>query len=183
MSTLFSYLASTADVEDRASYEACGTLGPAARGLTAWSAALVCSNLNSASQDHEGLAQWHAVGLARAGTHFYIYSSTFDPATASSPPRLSSQPGCVNAAHILHLLRTKKNTPYPPIKGGYDQPVKGRGLTVAKIWITGSGSTALECIPESTLFLYHVASGDAGTSPDGAITSNNAGYTWVQAVW
>jgi hypothetical protein len=139
MSTLFSYLNSKADVEDRASYEACSTLGPAARAMTAWSAALVCSNLNRASQDNEGLAQWHAVGLVRAGTHFYIYSSTFKPAeypaASSSPPRLSSQSGCINAEHILKLLRTNQATPYPPIKGAQGHLVKGRGIRVDKIWM------------------------------------------------
>jgi hypothetical protein len=38
-------------------------------------------------------------------------------------------------------------------------------------------------MPESTDFLYQVASGYAGTSPDGTITPNIAGYTWVPAVW
>jgi hypothetical protein len=125
--------------------------------MSAWSAVLVCSNLNSASQDNEGLAQWHAVGLVRAGTHFYIYSSTFNPAeylaASSSPPRLSSQSGCINAEYILNLMRTNQAKLYLPIKGAQGYPVKGRGIRVDKIWMTGNGSTALEDIPECTQVL------------------------------
>ena len=154
--------------------------------MTAHSAALVCSNLNSASQDNAGLAQWHAVGMARAGPQYYVYSSTFDPAdypASSPPPRLSGQPGCINAEHIIQLMRTPQSTTYPPIRGVQGHPVRGRGLTVADIWITGSGNTRQQCIGEGTRFIYEVGGGRAGISTTGPIIPNPAGYNWVRATW
>ena len=67
LSALPSYLNSIVDISERASYEAYSILNSTARAMIAHSVAPVYSNLNSASQDNAGLAQWHAVGMARAG--------------------------------------------------------------------------------------------------------------------
>ena len=69
-------------------------LSLAIRALTICSTGLLQSDLHNARGDVAGLAEWHAVEIARADKHYYLYSSTFDPADyqAHMPsPRLSSQ--------------------------------------------------------------------------------------------
>ena len=161
-------------------------LNLAVRALKGYSAGLVQSSLHSARGDVAGLAEWHAVGIARVGKHYYLYSSTFNPAEYQAPtpaPRLKNQLGCANARHLLQLARCGKRDTYPPIQSLSGHAVKGCGRNVLKIWMTGSGGTDLQCLSEAGHFIENVARGYAGISPEGPLGSNAAHYSWVEVVW
>ena len=169
------------------SYKACATISSAARSITARSAGLIESNYNNASSDHAGEAHWHAVGLARVEQQYYIYSSTFDPGNHQdedeAPPRIRAQHGCSSVINLLDLIRSPKTVLVPAVKNAQGKSVKGLGMTVANVWITGSGSGELVCRTEAASFLLNVTSGQAGTSATQPEADNAAGYQWVNLAW
>nr|AUW31025.1 hypothetical protein [Cladonia uncialis subsp. uncialis] len=173
------------EIDEIEGYKACTTISGAVRCITKQSAALVESNYNNAAQDNAGEAYWHAVGLARVEQQYYIYNSTFDPAKYKdeAPPRIRTLHGCSNIVNLLDVIRSPKTVSIPAVKNAQGKAVKGLGKTIANVWMTGIGSSKLDCRTEAALFLSNVASGQAGISAAQPEAQNAAGYHWVKLAW
>lgn len=108
--------------------------------------------------------QWHAVGLARCGQHWFVYSSTYDlrlAGAASPPPSIPNQTGLSLPYHLLAQAKLPASRKYAPIKDGAGHSPAGRGLTIQALWLTGSGNQQPQCLPEAAQFLYRVVGGQA----------------------
>ena len=107
---------------------------------------------------------WHTAAFVRHERHYYIFSDCFDPSLYPSPnldkPRIRDQDGLIQIYHLLSVLGLKKTESYPPVKAASKQSVKGRGLRIDGIWITGLGSTLLQCQRTATVFTTQLMTGE-----------------------
>ena len=117
--------------------------------------------------------------MARKERQWFVYSSTFDPCTIlhNQPLRINAQAGLSLIYHTLRLASLSKNQTYGSVRNAARQAVKGRGLRIDQIWLTGSASTLAECLGEATEFVYRVAGDTAGIIAERPMT--NVPYNWV----
>ena len=164
---------------DYGSYAAGSTISAIAPRLNGHSAALFSSNLHP---PHIVGNDWHAATLIRQDRHWYVFSSTYDPraAAAAPPPRISAEPGLSLIHHTLRMAQLPASATYAPIRNASGSAVKGRGLRVDQIWLTGSGNQQQQCLPEAAQCLYRVAGDQAGVGPQGP--QPGGPYHWVPAV-
>lgn len=94
---------------------------------------------------------------------WYCFSSTYNPhAPKSSSLRLKDQKGIANLWHTLKLLTHSKQSGYNEIKNQRDQSVKGRGLTLESLWLTGVNDKIQKCSYYCAKFLIDLVNGQAG---------------------
>ncbi len=141
---------------DYTSYQAGGTIQANITRLNSNSVALFSSNLHP---PHLPLNEWHAAAMARKGRHWFVYSSTFDPRMIQNQqsPRIGAEAGLSLIHHTLRLASLSRNETYAPVRNTMGQAVKGRGLRIDQIWLTGSASPLAQCLREATEFAYRVA--------------------------
>lgn len=152
------------------------------------SAVLLCSSLK-APHHEDGDNDWHMAAVIRRNRSIYIFSNTFDPENpvldpGNPVPRLAMQPGCRIPLLLLRVLMTPKTRTVSEVRNASDQAVKGRGLQIGPIYMTGINRQTNECIRDSVDFLYEyvrLGQGGAGVQGDSLVLP---GYSpplrWIQ---
>ena len=165
---------------DRDSYEACGELGNVLNNMAGNYIVLLSSCMDKPPNP---TINWHTAAFVRHERHYYIFSDCFDPSLYPSPnldkPRIRDQDGLIQIYHLLSVLRLKKTESYSPVKAASKQSVKGRGLRIDGIWITGLGSTLLQCQRTATVFITQLMTGEVKLQDNGQPATSP--YIWVEA--
>lgn len=157
-----------------ASYEACSTIVDSDIKMTGRWAGIFSSELQPEDADSN---YWHNAVLAHHEQDWYCFTSSFNSNVSSSNSlRLKDQTGLANQFHIIKLLIHSKKSGYNEIKNQSNQSVKGRGLAIRNLWITGVNDTNEQCSYHCGKFLLDLITGQAG------IPGHQEGqgvYTWI----
>ena len=141
---------------DRVSYKACKQLGSIASNGGNY-AAFMSSCLNSG---YKLSINWYSAILVRCQYQYYIFDASFDPTLHNTTSGSNPIPFCIKDCpglsliyYLLSVLKLKKGKDYPRIQTNTGNPMKGKQLTIDQIWITGTGSTELDCQKEAAMIL------------------------------
>lgn len=135
----------------------------------------------TASCLHTVTGHWHASALVKLGRQVYIYSSIFAPQRWTvARPRLRELKGVSIPRHSIQLLRYPQAHEYAGVRSRNGGGITGRERTVDEVWVTGTDSTELTCLPESAEFVRNVIADSAGITIKGPMPVMNGRYEWVR---
>lgn len=157
-----------------ASYKACLTIVDSYIKMTGHWASIFSSKLQSEDANSN---YWHNAVLVHHESDWYCFTSSFNTNVPDSTYlRSKNETGLANFYHTVRLLIHSKTSGYNKIKNQANHSVKGRGLAMRSLWITGVNDNNEQCSYHCRKFLLDLIIGQAGKPGQQEEQGN---YTWI----